>query len=112
LEPFFTREEGSGTRAAAIEAIRSLGVELQPQLVTGSTEALKQAVLPEGFTINSSLAIDDERPANQLRAIRIKGAGLRRALYAVKCRDRRLRHAAPHFWSWLETAGRSQFDRQ
>lgn len=95
-----------------LEAIRSLGIELQPQLETGSTEALKQAVLTEGFTIISSLAIEDERPANPLRAVRIKGAGLRRALYAVKCRDRRLRHAAPQFWSWLETARRSQLNRR
>jgi DNA-binding transcriptional LysR family regulator len=90
-EPFFTREKGSGTRATAIEAVRSLGIELQPELETSSTEALKRTVLGGGFTIMSLLAIGDELSANQLRALRIKGAPLHREHFAVKRDDRQLK---------------------
>lgn len=101
-EPFFTREKGSGTRAAAITALRSLGIELQPELETSSTEALKRTVFSGGFTIMSSLAIGDELSANQLRALHVPGAPLQRELFAVKQHERRLGHAALQFWSWLE----------
>jgi DNA-binding transcriptional LysR family regulator len=101
-EPFLTREEGSGTRAAGVEAVRSLGIELQPQLETSSIEVLKRTVVGGGFTIMSALAIGDERSANQLRAVRVKGASLHRELFAVKRRAGRLEHTALQFWSWLE----------
>lgn len=69
-EPFLTREEGSGTRTAAVEGLRSFGVELQPHLETSSIEVLKRTVVGEGFTIMSTLAIGGERSADQLRALR------------------------------------------
>ena len=101
-EPFLTREEGSGTRAAGIQALRSLGIELQPQLQTSSIEVLKRTVVGGGFTIMSALAIGDERSANQLQALRVKGASMHRELFAIKRRAGRLEHTALQFWSWLE----------
>ncbi len=62
-EPFFTREEGSGTRTASLASLRRLGVELHPDLETSSTEALKRTLRGGGFTIMSSLA----RPAGSGR---------------------------------------------
>jgi DNA-binding transcriptional LysR family regulator len=101
-EPFLTREEGSGTRAAAVGGLQGLGVELQPHLETSSIEVLKRTVVGEGFTIMSTLAIGGERSADELRALRVKGASLQRTLFAVKRHDSRLRHASLQFWSWLE----------
>jgi len=103
-EPFVTREQGSGTRAAAIQAVRSLGVELKPAHETSSTEALKRTVAGGGFTIISALALGDERSAGPLHALRIKGTSLRRELCAVKQRDSTLQHTATRFWSWLTDA--------
>lgn len=103
-EPFVTREEGSGTRATAIGAARSLGVELKPTHETNSTEALKRTVARGGFTIISTLALGDERSAGQLRTLRLTGASLRRELRAVKHRAGTPNHIATHFWSWLTDA--------
>jgi DNA-binding transcriptional LysR family regulator len=100
-EPFLTREPGSGTRAAAIATARELGVELKPALETGSIEALKRSVLDGGFTILSTIAIETEQAAGQLRGLRIDGAHLTRELLAAKHPDTRLGRAATHFWSWL-----------
>ncbi len=100
-EPFATREEGSGTRAAAIRAARCLGVELKPRHETSSTEALKRTVAHGGFTIISALAFGDEGSAGQLHSLRLTGACLRRELCAVRRRASTLQHTATQFWSWL-----------
>jgi DNA-binding transcriptional LysR family regulator len=103
-EPFVTREEGSGTRAAAIRAARAVGVQLKPMHETSSTEALKRTVARGGFTIMSALALHDERSAGQLRSLRLKGTSMRRELYAVKHRARAPGQTAARFWSWLKHA--------
>jgi len=103
-EAFVTREEGSGTRAAAIQAARSLGVELRPTHETSSTEALKRTVAREGFTIISALALGEERSARQLSTLRLTGTSLRRELCAVKHRASTPGHTATRFWSWLADA--------
>ncbi len=100
-EPFFTREEGSGTRNASVASLRRLGVELHPDLETSSTEALKRTVRGGGFTIMSSLAIRDEMLREQLHPIRLEDLPLHRRLFAVKRRDAQPRGAARRFWSWL-----------
>ncbi len=100
-EPFVTREPGSGTRATAIGAARSLGVELKPTHETNSTEALKRTVARGGFTIISALALGDERSAGQLSTVRLTGTSLRRELCAVKHRGHTPNHTAKRFWSWL-----------
>jgi DNA-binding transcriptional LysR family regulator len=100
-EPFLTREPGSGTRAAAIAAAGQLGIELKPAMETGSIEALKRSVLDGGFTILSTIAIENEQAAGQLRGLRLDGAHLTRELLAIKHPGTRLGPAAKHFWSWL-----------
>ena len=103
-EPFVTREPGSGTRATAIGAARSLGVELKPTHETNSTEALKRTVARGGFTIISALALGDERSAGELSTLRLTGTSLRRELCAVKHRGHTPNHTATRFWSWLTDA--------
>jgi len=103
-EPFVTREQGSGTRAAAIRAARCLGVELKPAHETSSIEAVKRTVARGGFTIMSELALGDERSAGQLRTLRLTGTSLRRELCAVRRRASTPEHTATQFWSWLADA--------
>ncbi len=103
-EPFITRERGSSTRAAALRAARSLGVELRPSHETDSTEALKRTVAREGFSILSVLGLGDERSARQLSTLRLPGMVIRRELFAVRHRDEAPRRTAALFWSWLTEA--------
>jgi DNA-binding transcriptional LysR family regulator len=103
-EPFATREQGSGTRATAIGAASSLGVDLKPTHETNSTEALKRTVARGGFTIISALALGDDRSSGPLRALRLTGTSLRRELRAVKHRADVPNHTAARFWSWLTDA--------
>lgn len=100
-EPFVTREQGSGTRAAAIRAASSLGVELKPTHETSSTEALKRTVARGGFTIMSTFALSDERAAGQLSTLRLTGTPLRRELCAIRHRASAPQRTAAQFWSWL-----------
>jgi DNA-binding transcriptional LysR family regulator len=106
-QPFFTREEGSGTRAASLAGLRRLGVELHPELETSSTEALKLTVRRSGFTIMSSLAISDEIRQQQLHPLRLEGVRLHRRLFAVRCHDVPATGATRRFWAWLEASCRS-----
>jgi DNA-binding transcriptional LysR family regulator len=102
-ETFFTREEGSGTRSLAHDALLHLGVELLPAVEVGSTEALKRMVLREGYTIISSLAIADQQAVGELHALSIQGVDLSRSLCAVKRRSSGPPPVARQFWAWLAT---------
>lgn len=101
-EPFFTREEGSCTRAAAIAAARDLGVELEPTVELGSTQALKRSVLSGGFTIISSLVIAEETRSGTLHVLRLRGADLRRSFFAIRRPRATIRQVARRFWEWLD----------
>jgi DNA-binding transcriptional LysR family regulator len=100
-EPFFGREEESGTESTALAAIRKLGLELVPQLEFASAEALKRVVLQEGFTIISSLAVEEEVRAGSLHALSVRRADLGRTFWAVRPRQGRLPGGARQFWRWL-----------
>ena len=101
-QPFFTREEGSGTRAASLAGLGRLGVDLHPALETSSTEALKLSVRRGGFTMMSSLAITEEIRHEQLHALRLIGGRMARRLFAVKRHDAPGTGATRRFWGWLE----------
>jgi DNA-binding transcriptional LysR family regulator len=102
VEPFLTREEGSTTRARSVLAVRQLGTELTPYLQATSTQTLKRFVQTnDGFTILSSLAVQDELLTGTLHALRLEGAELRRPLRALRCRDEMPSAGAAALWSWL-----------
>jgi DNA-binding transcriptional LysR family regulator len=100
-EPFFVREQGSGTRSVALGRLRSAGVSLSPALEVGSTESLKRAVLAEGFTLISSLTVEHEEEVGRLRAIHVEGVDLTRELRAVRDLEA---GGGPGsiLWRWLE----------
>lgn len=107
-QPYLTREHGSGTRAVAAAALaRAGGLALEPTLETASTQSLKRAVLDEGFTLISRLAVEAEIQAGTLHALRVTGVDLTRPLRAVRRRRPALRADAKRFWTYLTGLGRT-----
>lgn len=102
VEPYLTRELGSGTRAVAAAALARAGApELEPTFETASTQSLKRAVLEGGFTLISGLAVEAEVRAGTLHALRVSGADLVRPLRALRRRRPALRADAKRFWGYL-----------
>jgi DNA-binding transcriptional LysR family regulator len=83
------REEGSGTRAATMQALRKLlgadGIgKLSIACEVGSAEAQKAAVRAGlGLAFVSNLAIADELAHGTLGALRVKGFDVRRSFHLV-----------------------------
>ena len=97
------REEGSGTRAATMQALRKLlGAEAAQRISVacevGSSEALKAGVRAGlGIAFVSNLAIRDEIAHGALRTPRLKGLDVRRSFYLVSRQDEFLSPAAKAF---------------
>ncbi|MEA2384008.1 MAG: hypothetical protein QOH72_3979 [Solirubrobacteraceae bacterium] len=100
LQPFLTREKGSGTRSVAENALARGGVTLTPSLEAASTQSLKRAVRDGGFTLLSRLAVGDDDGGALVR-LRVRGADLSRDLRAVRVSGRPLPAAARTFWAFL-----------
>jgi len=107
-EPYFTREPHSGTRAVAAAALARHGVELAPALETRSIQALKRAVVAEGFTLLSRVAVQSEVDAGLLATTTVRDVGFERELYAVRRGVAPGDSAASRLWAWL----RAQVDRE
>ncbi|HLH64376.1 MAG TPA: LysR family transcriptional regulator [Solirubrobacteraceae bacterium] len=100
-DSYLTRELGSGTRAVATAALAAAGVELEPAIVTASTQSLKRTVLEDGFTLISRLAVEAETRAGTLCAVPVAGVDLRRPLRAVRRRRPAAAREAARFWRYL-----------
>jgi DNA-binding transcriptional LysR family regulator len=103
-QPYFTREEGSGTRAVVADALLAAGVELRPEMELASAEALKRAVLTGGFALISERTVAAEITAGTLVAIPVAHADLHRSLRAVRRTRPALQGPARAFWNWLARA--------
>lgn len=101
-EPFFTREQGSGTRAVAEMALSRVGVTLSATLEAASTHSLKRAVRDGGFTLLSRLAVEDG-DAPTLAVVAVQGADLSRELRAVRVSGRALTPGERRFWDFLRS---------
>jgi len=101
--PFVMREEGSGTRAATVQALRKLlGSDSLAKLAiaceVGSAEAQKAAVRAGlGLAFVSNLAIRDELAHGTLVALRVKGFDVRRTFHLVSRPEDLLSPAARSF---------------
>jgi DNA-binding transcriptional LysR family regulator len=81
-EPFFLREEGSGTRAVVEQAFRRKGLKIKPLMSLASPEAIKNAVAAGmGIAVVSRLIIDQELRAGSLGIVRLKDLTIRRPLH-------------------------------
>jgi DNA-binding transcriptional LysR family regulator len=100
-EPYLTRERNSGTRAVAAQALARAGAELEPALEAASTQSLKRALGPSGFTIISRLAIAEEERAGTLVGLPLRKVDLTRELRAARRPRDGAGGAARAFWRWL-----------
>ncbi len=90
-EPLLTREAGSGTRAAAEEALAEQGLVWAPRMALGSNEAIKHAVRAGlGLAVLSRHALAAEPATEGLRILPVAGFPLRRQWYLVWRQDRSL----------------------
>lgn len=101
-QPFFAREQGSGTRAVIDAGLAESGLELTPTLDIASTEGLKRAVLTGGFTLLSRRSVAAELASGELSAVRIRGTSWRRYFRAVRRSRPALNGPAQRFWRQLE----------
>ncbi len=101
-EAFVSREEGSGTRQVAEDALRGAGVELEPALQAASSQSLKRMVAESGFTLLSRRTIEAEQAAGTLRAVPLEGVDLARDLRAVHRRRPAPSPPVRRLWRWLE----------
>jgi DNA-binding transcriptional LysR family regulator len=101
--PFIMREEGSGTRAATVQALRKiLGADASGKLMiaceVGSAEAQKAGVREGlGIAFVSNLAIRDELAHGTLATLRVKGFDVRRHFHLVSRPEELLSPAAKAF---------------
>jgi DNA-binding transcriptional LysR family regulator len=101
-DSFVSREEGSGTRQVATDALRSAGIELHPALQAASSQSLKRMVAAGGFTLLSRRTIEAEENAGTLHAVPVEGVDLDRNLRAVQRRRPAVSAQVRRLWGWLE----------
>ncbi len=90
-EPLLSREEGSGTRAAAEEAFAEKGISWPPRMALGSNEAIKHAVRAGlGLAVLSRHTLAADPASEGLTVLPVAGFPLRRQWYLVWRQDRAL----------------------
>ena len=90
-EPLLSREEGSGTRAAAEEAFSQRGITWPPRMALGSNEAIKHAVRAGlGLAVLSRHTLAADPASDGLAILPVTGFPLRRQWYLVWRQDRAL----------------------
>jgi DNA-binding transcriptional LysR family regulator len=100
--PFIMREAGSGTRDVIEAALLARGVEVQPKMRLGSTEAIKNAVVRGlGVAIVSRLTVALECEIGRLREVEVADLVIRRALHCLTLRGKRPSPAATEFLALL-----------
>jgi DNA-binding transcriptional LysR family regulator len=100
---FVSREEGSGTRTIAEDALRAGGVEPNVVLTLPSGEGVLRAVESGlGVAILSWLVVERAVAAGRVHAVRIADVDLRRAFHVLRLRERTLSPLAARF---VETIG-------
>lgn len=102
-EPFFVREEGSGTRAVVEQALRRKGIAIKPFLSLASPEAIKNAVAcGMGVAIVSRLIVALELQAGILGIIPLGDFRISRPLQLQRIRGQ---SRSPALVKFLEVLG-------
>jgi DNA-binding transcriptional LysR family regulator len=103
--PFISRERGSGTRDVIEAAFGEQGIELEPVMALGSTEAVKRAVSAGlGLGIVSRLTVELELAADKLAIVQVSDLNIRRALHLVRLKGKRESRAVEVFLTMLRKA--------
>ena len=99
---FLIRESGSGTRYVFDQLLQKHGVEIEPYMELGSSEALKQAVMAGlGIAVLSLHSVQLERDVNKLTVLDVEGFPLKRRWYAVHLKGRKLSLVARTFLDYI-----------
>jgi len=96
--PFIFREKGSGTRKALEDFFHRQGVTIQPNMLLGSSETIKQAVMADlGISALSRHSVTLELATNSLVELDIEGFPLIRSWYLVHHEKKHLSPVAQAF---------------
>lgn len=99
---FLIRETGSGTRVVFDKLLKEHGVEIEPYMELGSSEALKQAVMAGlGIAVLSLHSVQLERDVNKITVLDVEGFPLKRRWYAVHLKGRKLSLVARTFLDFI-----------
>lgn len=99
---FLIREIGSGTRYVFDQLLKQHGVEIEPYMELGSSEALKQAVMAGlGIAVLSLHSVQLEIEVNKLTVLDVQGFPLKRRWYAVHLKGRKLSLVARTFLDFI-----------
>ena len=99
---FLIREIGSGTRYVFDQLLQEHGVEIEPYMELGSSEALKQAVMAGlGIAVLSLHSVQLERDVNKLTVLDVQGFPLKRRWYAVHLKGKKLSLVAQTFLDYI-----------
>lgn len=101
-QKFLIRETGSGTRYVFDQLLQEHGVEIEPYMELGSSEALKQAVMAGlGIAVLSLHSVQLERDVNKLIVLDVEGFPLKRRWYAVHLKGKKLSLVAQTFLDYI-----------
>jgi len=101
-QKFLIREIGSGTRYVFDKLMKEHGIEIEPYMELGSSEALKQAVMAGlGIAVLSLHSVQLERDVNKLTVLDVEGFPIKRRWYAVHLKGRKLSLVARTFLEFI-----------
>jgi DNA-binding transcriptional LysR family regulator len=96
------RERGSGSREVVEAALRTRGLELEPAMSLGGTEALKNAVRHGlGVAIVSRLTVDEELREGRLAELVVSDLHIQRDLHLITLKGKRPSPAVTAFVALL-----------
>ncbi|HEC20220.1 MAG TPA: LysR family transcriptional regulator [Gammaproteobacteria bacterium] len=106
-ERFLMRESGSGTRLAVERLFAENGLEIQPYMDLGSSEAIKQAVMAGlGISVLSRHNLRLELAHKHIAMLDVEGFPLFYRWYAVHLKNKKLSLAARTFLDFLLQQGK------
>ena len=99
---FLNREIGSGTRHTLDQLMEEHGINIEPYMELGSSEALKQAVMAGlGISALSIHSVQLELEVNKLTVLDVEGFPLKRRWYAVHLKGKKLSLVARTFLDYV-----------
>ncbi|NOY66297.1 MAG: LysR family transcriptional regulator [Gammaproteobacteria bacterium] len=111
-ERFLAREPGSGTRLAIERLFADQGLEIQPYMELGSSEAIKQAVMAGlGISVLSRHNLRLELAGNYIAILDVKGFPLFYRWYAVHLKGKKLSLVSQTFLQFLLQQGKEMMQQ-
>jgi len=105
-ERFLVREPGSGTRQTVDRLFAAEGLQIQPYMELGSSEAIKQGVMAGlGLSVLSRHNLRLELAGEHLVELDVKSFPLKRRWYAVHLQGKKLSKVAASFLDFILEQG-------